>query len=176
MGSGAWSSTSKLALASVGQWWGRETTPGSIVSVTLAFILNTATYLIAAGSLWGLRDLGRHSDEPAQAIDGKRVLTDLVDGLRYLSRRSSILHPLLLTFVTILVVGLAYIREELRIYFVYLGTVLIFSAYLLRFLKGVRILMNKDVLIFYLILYLCTLEILPFLILYRFFSLSVLRG
>ena len=75
------------------------------LGLTLAFILNTATYLIAAGSLWGLRDLGRHSDEPAQAIDGKRVLTDLVDGLRYLSRIPSILHPLLLTFVTILVVG-----------------------------------------------------------------------
>jgi hypothetical protein len=79
-------------------------------------------------------------------------------------------------YLVILVIGLAYIREELRIYFVYLGTLLTFSAYLLRFLKGIRILMNKDVLIFYLILYLCTLEILPFLILYRFFTLSVLRG
>ena len=76
----------------------------------------------------------------------------------------------------ILVIGLAYIREDLRIYFIYMGIILVFSAYLLRLFKGVRILMNKDVLIFYLILYLCTLEILPFLILYRFFSLSVLRG
>lgn len=76
----------------------------------------------------------------------------------------------------ILVIGLAYIREDLRIYFIYLGIILVFSAYFLRLFKGVRILMDKDVLIFYLILYLCTLEILPFLILYRFFSLSVLRG
>jgi hypothetical protein len=75
-----------------------------------------------------------------------------------------------------LVIGLAYIRENLRVYFIYLGFILVFSAYLLRFFKGVRILMNKDVLIFYLILYLCTLEILPFLILYRFLSLSILRG
>lgn len=79
-------------------------------------------------------------------------------------------------YLIMLVIGLAYIREELRIYFIYLGIILVFSAYLLRFFKGVRILMNKDVLIFYLILYLCTLEILPFLILYRVFSLSVLRG
>jgi hypothetical protein len=79
-------------------------------------------------------------------------------------------------YLIILVIGLAYIREELRIYFIYLGIILVFSAYFLRLFKGVRILMNKDVLIFYLILYLCTLEILPFLILYRFFSLSVLRG
>ena len=79
-------------------------------------------------------------------------------------------------YLIILVIGLAYIRDELRIYFIYLGIILVFSAYFLRLFKGVRILMNKDVLIFYLILYLCTLEILPFLILYRFFSLSVLRG
>jgi hypothetical protein len=79
-------------------------------------------------------------------------------------------------YLIILVIGLAYVREDLRIYFVYLGIMLVCSAYFLRLFKGVRILMNKDVLIFYLILYLCTLEILPFLILYRFFSLSVLRG
>ncbi|KPL17565.1 MAG: hypothetical protein AMS26_00350 [Bacteroides sp. SM23_62] len=79
-------------------------------------------------------------------------------------------------YIIILVIGLAYIREDLRIYFVYLGILLVFTAYFLRLFKGVKILLNKDVLIFYLILYLCTLEILPFLILYRFFSLSVLRG
>lgn len=79
-------------------------------------------------------------------------------------------------YLTMLVIGMAYITEDLRIYFIYLGVLLVFFAYFLRLFKGVRILMNKDVLIFYLILYLCTLEILPFLILYRFFSLSVLRG
>ncbi len=79
-------------------------------------------------------------------------------------------------YLIVLVICLAYIREELRVYFIYLGIILVFSAYFLRLFKGVRILMNKDVLIFYLILYLCTLEILPFLILYRCFSLSVLRG
>jgi hypothetical protein len=92
------------------------------------------------------------------------------------------LHQILLIYkstgiyLIVLVFGLAYIREELRIFFVYLGMALVSVAYLLRFFKGFRILMKKDVLIFYLILYLCTLEILPFLILYRFISLSVLRG
>ncbi|MGD8466304.1 MAG: MFS transporter [Anaerolineae bacterium] len=75
------------------------------LGLTLAFLLNAATYLVAAGSVWRLRDLSRQSDEPAQAIDVNRVLSDLVDGLRYLGRRPSILHPLLLTFVTILIVG-----------------------------------------------------------------------
>jgi MFS family permease len=75
------------------------------LGLTLAFILNAATYLVAAGSLWGLRDLSRRSGDDPQAIDVKRVLSDLVDGLRYLARQPSILHPLLLTFVTITIVG-----------------------------------------------------------------------
>jgi MFS family permease len=75
------------------------------LGLTLAFILNTATYLIAAGSLWGLRDLSRQSADRPQSLDVKRVSSDLVDGLRYLVRQPSILHPLLLTFVTIMIVG-----------------------------------------------------------------------
>jgi predicted MFS family arabinose efflux permease len=75
------------------------------LGLTLAFILNTATYLVAAGSLWGLRDLSRQSGDRPQALDGKRVLSDLVDGLRYLARQPSILHPLLLTFVSIMIIG-----------------------------------------------------------------------
>jgi MFS family permease len=75
------------------------------LGLTLAFILNAATYLIAAGSLWGLRDLSQQSGDHPQALDVKRVLSDLVDGLRYLARQPSILHPLLLTFLTILIVG-----------------------------------------------------------------------
>jgi len=75
------------------------------LGLTLAFILNTATYLVAAGSLWGLRDLSRQSGDLPQALDVRRVLSDLVDGLRYLSRQPSILHPLLLTFATITIVA-----------------------------------------------------------------------
>jgi MFS family permease len=75
------------------------------LGLTLAFILNAATYFIAAGSLWGLRDLSRQSADGPQALDAKRVLADLVDGLRYLARQPSILYPLLLTFVTILIIS-----------------------------------------------------------------------
>jgi MFS family permease len=75
------------------------------LGLTLAFILNTATYLVAAGSLWGLRDLSRQSGDPPQALDVRRVLSDLVDGLRYLARQPLILHPLLLTFVSIMIIG-----------------------------------------------------------------------
>jgi MFS family permease len=75
------------------------------LGLTLAFILNAATYLIAAGSLWGLRDLSRQSAGGPQTVDVKRVGSDLVDGLRYLARQPSILHPLLLTFATITIVS-----------------------------------------------------------------------
>jgi predicted MFS family arabinose efflux permease len=75
------------------------------LGLTLAFILNAATYLIAAGSLWGLRDLSRAPADGPQSLDVKRVLSDLIDGLRYLARQPSILHPLLLTFITITIVA-----------------------------------------------------------------------
>jgi MFS family permease len=75
------------------------------LGLTLAFILNAATYLIAAGSLWGLRDLSRQATDQPESLDVKRVLSDLVEGLRYLARQPSILHPLLLTFITITIVG-----------------------------------------------------------------------
>lgn len=80
-------------------------------------------------------------------------------------------------YLLVLVIGIAYISEELRIYLLYLSLVLVAAAYGLRFIKGFNIILSsKDVLIFYLILYLCTLEILPLLIFYRFFSLSFQAG
>jgi MFS family permease len=75
------------------------------LGLTLAFILNAATYFIAAGSLWGLRDIGRQPGEQPQGIHFKRVLSDLIDGMRYLARQPSLLHPLLLTFITITAVS-----------------------------------------------------------------------
>ena len=71
------------------------------LGLTLAFILNTATYFIAAGSLWSLREFSQQYNNHLQANNIKRVLSDLNDGLRYLARQPSILHPLLLTFVTV---------------------------------------------------------------------------
>jgi hypothetical protein len=65
---------------------------------------------------------------------------------------------------------IAYIQENLRIYVIICALVLIALAYLFRFIKGFQLIIKKDVLIFYLILYLCTLEILPVLFYYKFFS------
>jgi hypothetical protein len=65
---------------------------------------------------------------------------------------------------------IAYIQENLRIYFIIFALGIIAAAYLFRFIKGFQIIIKKDVLIFYLILYLCTLEIIPVLFYYKFFS------
>jgi len=65
---------------------------------------------------------------------------------------------------------IAYIQENLRIYVIICALALIALAYLFRFIKGFQLIIKKDALIFYLILYLCTLEILPVLFYYKFFS------
>jgi hypothetical protein len=88
-----------------------------------------------------------------------------------------LIHKSLGIFFLAMVIGIAYIREDFRIYLVYLSLIVTLLAYLMRFAKGLKLILNKkDVLIFYLILYLCTLEFLPLLIVYRFFSLSVQAG
>ena len=69
-----------------------------------------------------------------------------------------------------LIVGIAYLQDNLRIYLIIIGLALFVLAYLFRFVKGIQIIIKKDVLIFYLILYLCTLEILPVVIYCKFFS------
>jgi hypothetical protein len=88
-----------------------------------------------------------------------------------------LIHKNLGIYLLIPVAGISYIREDMRIYLVYLSVLFILFALVLRLVKGIKIVLNnKDVLIFYLILYLCTLEILPLLIFYRFFSSSVQAG
>lgn len=84
------------------------------------------------------------------------------------------LHEILLTYKNAgiylipLAIGIAYITTEIKIYLIYSGLAVLLIAYVWRFFKGFQIIINKDILIFYLILYLCTLEILPVLIAYRF--------
>jgi len=88
-----------------------------------------------------------------------------------------LIHKSLGIYLLILVISIAYIKDDLRIYLIYLSGLLIIAAAVFRVGKGIKIaLTNKDVLIFYLILYLCTLEILPLLIFYRFASSSVQVG
>jgi hypothetical protein len=86
------------------------------------------------------------------------------------------LHQILLInknigiFFIPLVICIAYMQDSIRIYLIITGIALLLFAYLLRFVKGIQIIIKKDVLLFYLILYLCTLEILPVVIYTKFFS------
>jgi len=47
--------------------------------------------------------------------------------------------------------------------------ILIFTT-LLKYIRGLKIIISKGILIFYLILYLCTFEIIPVLLMYKFFK------
>lgn len=75
-----------------------------LVGLPVAFLLNVASYLVAAGSLWKLPGLGRAGDSP-KGLAPERLMPDLLDGLGYLARRPALLQPLLLTFATIAVTG-----------------------------------------------------------------------
>ena len=92
------------------------------------------------------------------------------------------LHQILLIYKNLgiylipVAIGIAYIHEDIRIYFIYLGCLMLVASLILRIIKGFKILMHKYILILYLILYLCILEILPLLIFYKFFALSVMTG
>jgi hypothetical protein len=48
------------------------------------------------------------------------------------------------------------------------GLVLLSMAFIWKAIRGYQIIKRKDIAIFYLILYLCTLEILPLLLGYKF--------
>ena len=69
-----------------------------------------------------------------------------------------------------IIIAIAYLPESLRIYLIITGLILMAASVLFRFVKGIQLIFNKDVSIFYLILYLCTLEFLPALVIYKFFS------
>jgi hypothetical protein len=67
------------------------------------------------------------------------------------------------------VTGIAFTPQSVRILLVYTGLLMVIFFYILRIGRSFRIILRKDVLIFYLILYLCTLEILPILLFYKYF-------
>ena len=59
---------------------------------------------------------------------------------------------------------LFYASQYMQMVFVVISAIIIAFFYFLRVLRGIQIILRKDVLIFYSLLYLCTLEILPVLV------------
>lgn len=63
---------------------------------------------------------------------------------------------------------LPYINDLFAPYLIVFGVIILIFFYLLRLFRGFQIILQKGISIFYLILYLCTLEFLPMVWMYRF--------
>lgn len=67
-----------------------------------------------------------------------------------------------------LILGAAYMPVHLQTIFIFTGITLSIMLFILKIFRGSQIIIRNDVLILYWILYLCTLEILPLIIIYRY--------
>ncbi len=76
-------------------------------------------------------------------------------------------------FLFPLLIMQVYITEKIKIIFIITGISLIIISYVIRLYRGFQIIIKKDIFLFYLILYLCTLEILPVLLGYKLFFLLI---
>jgi hypothetical protein len=74
---------------------------------------------------------------------------------------------LLLPIITIT----SFIRVEARSPFLITGCIIILLTYLANVFRGTKIMLKKDVLLFYWILYLCTVEFFPLILLYKYIRL-----
>ncbi len=68
-----------------------------------------------------------------------------------------------------LVVINTYVPADLLKSFIIVGIVIVIGFYLLSLFRGILIFMHKQFSVFYLILYLCTLEILPLILIFKIF-------
>ncbi len=69
-----------------------------------------------------------------------------------------------------IVIALPYVPDNLTVIFLYSGYILISILLLISLIRSFQISIKINLSIFYLILYLCTLEILPFLLVVKFFK------
>lgn len=76
-----------------------------LLGLPVAFATNTATYLVAAASVWSLRTLGGATASAGDRLEMGKLWSDLVEGIVYLSRQHRLLYPLLLTFATLVAIS-----------------------------------------------------------------------
>jgi MFS family permease len=72
-----------------------------LFGLPFAFVLNTFTYLLAALSLFRLKELGNLPDEERDPFTLRLLLSDLMEGIRYLINLPALLQPILLTYITV---------------------------------------------------------------------------
>ena len=77
----------------------------ALLGLPLAFIVNAASYLVAAGSLWSVSGAGIQAVTVRKSLRLSHILADLRDGLVYLAKQPALFGPLLLTFAMIVVTG-----------------------------------------------------------------------
>jgi hypothetical protein len=83
--------------------------------------------------------------------------------LFYVSLYNRILGMLLLP----LVISIPFVSSNLTMVLIQCGLVMIVATYLLQMTRGAKIILRNPVSIFYLFLYLCALEILPLVVIYK---------
>ncbi|MFW5658193.1 MAG: DUF4271 domain-containing protein [Bacteroidota bacterium] len=71
-------------------------------------------------------------------------------------------------FLIPVIVGIAYVNARYSMLLLYSGLAIVSVLFILRYLRGFQIILKNRVSVFYLILYFCTLEFLPVLVLYKF--------
>ena len=77
-------------------------------------------------------------------------------------------YKILGIFLIIPTIAISFLDDPVKVYFFWIGLSIIIILYIMRLWRGVVIIMKNNVLLFYLILYLCTVEFLPIVILYKF--------
>jgi hypothetical protein len=63
-----------------------------------------------------------------------------------------------------LVIGIQYVPAYLKPMLVYTGIIMVAVLFIMKLVRGLQLIIKKDVLLFYAILYLCAIEILPVLV------------
>ncbi len=73
-----------------------------VLGLPIAFVLNTASYLVAAATLWAVPGSGALPAGSRRSLRVGSILADLREGVDYLRATPALLQPLLLTFAMIL--------------------------------------------------------------------------
>ncbi len=72
-----------------------------LIGLPIAFLLNALSYGVAAGSLWRLPGLGQRAGDKPRDLSVRRLSSDFWGCIVYLAHQPRLLHPLLLTFITV---------------------------------------------------------------------------
>lgn len=80
----------------------------AMVGLPIAFLLNALSYLAASLSVRQVTGADQPIASAERNLSPAHILADLRDGLAYLAGQPHLLHPLLLTFATVMLAGPAY--------------------------------------------------------------------